>query len=186
MLAQDPNQQIVKLNKGRLLLGIGRPHEALQFLAEVQNAHKTAWRPVAVAYLAAKQPQKALQILLPLWPSADTVVDRIRIGELLLEAYTALGQTEPAEAIACTLESNYPDDAEAAAIAAEWRASQPQQTERALSLLYGAVAKAADDRQRDRINLLLADFFYQNHRFAEAADVYRSPASSNHPVITKR
>ena len=187
VLAENPNQQLVRLNKGRLLLGIGRPYEASQVLAELEDAHETAWRPVAAAYLATKQPQKALQVLLPLWPAPRAALDRIRIGELLLASYTDLAQPEAAEGIASALESEYPDDAEAAAIAAEWRASQPGQTDRALGLFYGAVAKAADERQRDRINLSLADFYYRQERFAEAADLYGNLAArSDHPVITKR
>jgi hypothetical protein len=98
---------------------MGRPHEALRVLAELGSAQEGAWRPLAVAYLATKQPQKALTVLLPLWNSPVAGLDRIRIGELLLEAYTDLGQVEPAEAIATSLEAHYPDDAEAAAVVAE-------------------------------------------------------------------
>ncbi len=188
VLGQNPSENLVRANKGRLLLWAGRPHEALQELEALDNTTRQgAWHPLAAAYLATNKPQKALQVLLPLWGEPSDRLKRIRLAELMLEAHSELAQPESGGEVADALEAEFPDDAEAIAIAAEWRASQPDNFDRAISLFYGALDNAADSRQKDRIMLLLADLYYRRGRFAEAADLYgKLMPSVDHPALVRR
>lgn len=188
VLSQNPDQQLVKVNKARLLLGAGQPHEALRLLESVDAESRTAaWNPVATAYLATGQPKKALQVLTPRW---EVVVDRrnrIRVAELLLEAYSALSDGVGAAKVATTLESDFPTDPEAIATAAEWRASQPDGYEHALALFFGALDSVIDSRQKDRITLSLAELYYRNRHFAESADLYgKLIPYFDHPGLFRR
>ena len=187
-LAQNPSKNLVKANRARLLLGIGRPHEALQELQSLDSTtRQNTWHPLSLAYLATGQPQRALQILLPLWTGRSDPLQSIRVAELLLQAYSDLGRSEAGDAVADALEVEFPSDAEAAAIAAEWRASKPGDLDRALGLFYGALDNAVDGRQKDRIALSLADVYYRNRRFAESADLYaKLTPFFDHPSLSRR
>lgn len=173
VISHHPDQHSVHVNKARMLLAAGSPHEALQLLTAVNpETRMSAWHPLAAAYLATGQPKKALQILAPRWVESEDRLNRIRVGELLLEAYSALSDTDGAEKIATALETEFPLDPEAIATAAEWRASQPDGYDAALSLFFAALDAATDSRQKDRITLSLADLYYKNRHFAESADLY--------------
>jgi tetratricopeptide (TPR) repeat protein/transcription elongation GreA/GreB family factor len=187
VLSHNPSQQLVKVNKARLLLSTGRPHEAEQLLENLDvTVRAEAWHPVAVAYLATSQPKKALQVLLPLWANGSDRMTRIRLAELILEAYSDLTDHDAASAVADTLETEFPGDPEASAIAAEWRASQPDGLDRAIKLFYDAL-DAADSSQKDRITLSLADVYYRARRFSESAELYgKLVPFFDHPAVFRR
>jgi len=188
VLSQNPDQYLVKVNKARLLLGTGSPHEALQLLEAVDAETRTmAWHPLATAYLATGQPKKALRVLAPRWEEPADRPNRIRVAELLLEAYSALSDSDGAAKIATALEAEFPADPEAIATAAEWRASQPDGYDQALSLFFGALDAATDSRQKDRVTLSLADLYYKNRHFAESADLYgKLVPYFDHPGLFRR
>ena len=188
VLGQNPAQNLVKVNKARLLLATGRPHEALQELETVDTTTRDeAWHPLATAYLVTGQLQKALRVLTPRWAVPSDRTTRIRVAELLLEAYLALSEPDPAAKVADALEAEFPGDPEAIATAAEWRASQPDGFDRAIALFYGALDTAGDSRQKDRISLSLAELYYKKQRFAESADLYgKLVPFFDHPGLLRR
>jgi nucleoside phosphorylase/transcription elongation GreA/GreB family factor/thioredoxin-like negative regulator of GroEL len=179
VLSHIPNHGIVLVNKGRLLLGIGRPQEALLTLEKVVESDLAkAWDPLAVAYIATRHPKKALHVLLPVWETAVEASAKIRAGELLLEVYKALDDDKSATIVADVLEKQFPASADVYAAVAEWRAEQPDQTDRAIELFYQAITQSRSQAERERISLSLANLFYRKHRFSEAASLYRDLISN--------
>jgi tetratricopeptide (TPR) repeat protein len=173
VLSLDPSQHLVKVNKARLLLETGSPFEAIQLLEAAESVTGAdSWHPLAIAYLAIRQPQKALSVLLQNWKKASNNRTRIRVAELMLDAYSDLADTNSASKLATCLEAEFPSDPEAIVAVAKWRASQPGNFEIAISLLFSALESANDKRQKDPIMLSLAGLYYKKQRFAESADLY--------------
>jgi len=109
------------------------------------------------------------------------------VAELLLEVYSVLRNTDAARGVVEAIEAEFPENVDAAAIAAEWRASQPDEAEKALASFYAALDRSCDERQRERITLSLADFYYRNQRFSEAAGLYKNLVSlGSHPLLLQR
>ncbi len=172
-LSINSKHSLVKTNKARVLLTIGRPHEALELLESVDaEAQTSSWHPLAVAYLATKQPKKALQLLSTQSILAADELTRIRMAELFLEAYSKLSDFKSASKIVSEIQAEFPNNPEAIALVAEWTATQQNGFEDALRLFYRALEVASDNGQKDRITLSLADLYYKNDRFSESADLY--------------
>lgn len=188
VLSESPEQSVVKVNKARLLLGSGSPHEALELLEGLDaETRVAAWHPLSVAYLSTQQPRKSLQVLKPQWEHASDGLSKVRAAELLLEAYSAVSDFAGASKIASVLQAEFGADPEAMAAVAEWSASQPDGYDQAVGLFFGALDAATDNHQKDRITLSLADLYYRNQRFPESADLYgKLVPYFDHPALFRR
>jgi Tfp pilus assembly protein PilF len=172
-LALDASLDMIRSNKGRLLLIERRFNDAITTLEAItqDTAHGEAQYPLAAAYCETGQHRKALPILQQLWcRTTDDTRTKIRVAEPLFRAYRKLGRPADAELVIAELEPIAPDDIDAlTVIAAAKDESGDQQA--AQDLLQRALG-TAEGVQRDRVNLALGDFWFRHNQFENAAKSY--------------
>jgi tetratricopeptide (TPR) repeat protein len=169
-LQNDPSQEMIKANLGRLYLVKERPEDAVHVLERVQSpALKSEIAPIlAAGYLDLKKPAAAREVLEAL-ADDEQRGDGLLVKDLLLLSCQRLKDQDACHQILSALDA-YTDAPEARRITAEYRAREGEFDE-AIRFMRLAIVQAGT-HGASRYRLLLGDLLYRANRFAEAADEY--------------
>jgi tetratricopeptide (TPR) repeat protein len=173
-----PQLDLVRCNKGRLLIGEGRFPEAITALESVtdESAIAIAAYPLATAYVLGHKPRNALPLLERLRQNQSEPGSRAHISGLLLQAYHQLGKNEAAAATLESLEAEMPNDIDALMIVGE--AKDLRGDHQGALAAYEKARSLAHGPHKDVITLGVADLHLRNRRYGEAADAYLSIVDS--------
>jgi tetratricopeptide (TPR) repeat protein len=172
VLVDDERDEAALRNKGLLLLQMDRASEAIQYFEKISQVdERTAVAlPLAAAYLETGFPRKTIEALAPVWKPDTHDRQQIGIADLLLAAHTRLGDARAVDEVLRVLTEMWPSEPIALATIARPQRREGH-AEEATDRLREALSYATGP-ERDFIAADLADLYYANARYAEAAEVY--------------
>ncbi len=187
VLLEDEGNVGALHNKGLIFLEMNRPEEAISWFEKIQDQHKRndIADLLATAYLINDQPATTAEILQPLWQSEDHKRRHLMMADLLLAAYSALGNASEIEKILRAITENRSDNPDVTAVVAHQRIREGK-TEEAIALLKEAKESALQP-PKSWLSLDLANLYYSKHRYVEAAEEYRPivDTDTNNPILQK-
>jgi tetratricopeptide (TPR) repeat protein len=171
-LALGPPRDETLANRGRLLLALDRPSEAIDaFNSIVDTKERAATAPLlASAYLRSRLPSKAAAVLEPIRHAEGTPDHDIMVAEQLILAYVAMDEPFRAESVLAELQAAMPSHPGVASIVAQRRMAEGK-AEEAISVLQETASKTTG-RRADWIRLQLATLYQGTGRNEEAAALY--------------
>lgn len=175
VLLEDESHDLALRFKGMALMRRDRFVEAVGYLERIQDEKQRSATTLlrAVAYFNSDRPARAVDLLAPVWnPEADSHL-QILIAEVLLNAYTKLGDTRAAGEVLQELQTRWRDEAEANLVLARHLRYENKIAE-AKEMFQQALNRPRTENQRDRITLELADLHFSRKEWAEAARHYKA------------
>jgi len=183
-LALVPAGDFARVQRGTILLALGRPKEALSDLRKVHVARRSGLElPMAAALLTLGDAAEAQSILEPLWPASTSDPARYRILELLLEAMRRTNVSR-ADEIIDDFARDLPSDPDAIVIIAR-HAGRTGDTSKAEGLFRQALAQA-EGVARQRVALELAEFYHARQDFGRAAEAYAEAVDPTRDTVLTR
>lgn len=175
-------------NKGRIFMNQEREMEAIpcfELLLSLSPsdvpAHYTSHEPLrrdmvarmlAYAYLQTKQFNRIPQLLLPFWKPSSQDARQIPLGEMLLVAYSQVGDESGIQTMTDALSVTWPDDPDAIAAVARQRSRQGDKA--GATLLLRRALELSVGFQHNRIAIEVADHLYAQGEYTEAATLYEA------------
>jgi len=181
VLAEEPNNQNVMKARLMALIGAKRFDEAIEIVNQ-QSEPLLAFALVQ-SLVDAGLADQAIKVLEPLEVSeSDDALERLR---LLVTAWKQLSKPEQVSSILMTLESEFPDNANALFQRAEYAydVGQPQE---AVQLLKAALEKATDPKWRNFAALNLANLLLRAGEYEEAIDVLESAGYQQDDLLHRK
>lgn len=187
VLLEDEQNTGALHNKGLIFLQTNQPGEAIRWLEKIQgqNERNDAAVLLADAYLLNDQPSKTVEMLQPLWKLEDEEQRHMLIIDLLLAAYAKLGSVVEIEKMLQFVSEKRSNDPDVIALIAHQRVRDGK-VEEAIALLKKAKASASQS-QTNWLSLDLANLYYSEHRYVEAAEEFRPIVDTNvnNPTLQK-
>ncbi len=186
VLAENKHQDTALRNKGQILLRRGDKERAIQFFEQIQGEdEKTgAALPLATAHNSLGQFAKVIEVLTPLWETPSHERDKIYIANMLMNAYSRLGDADKTAQIEAELLQGWPNDPDTLSVLSSRRVAEGKQDE-AVALLEQGLA-VAQGHVRDWIAYQLAQLYYKLGNFAKAAETYKSIVDTTKDSIELR
>lgn len=171
IINEDELNNAALRNKGVLLSKVGRHAEAIEIFERISDERERAGSLVMLAssYLLADRPNDVIRILEPLVRGkADP--KEIAITELLISAYSKIGDGRAIERLLTQLQVADPGNADVMALVAEARLREGS-VDAAIELFREALAYSRNE-QREIIVLQLAEVYFRQKQWGEAATLY--------------
>lgn len=171
VLQENATQTMALVNKGMMLLKLDRFPQAIACLEKVEEEEqKSVVAYLAQAYIQNGQPNLAIQILSSVWAENTEDITQIEIAELLLVAYSELGDEAAINEITQKLEKIWPNESDVLLILAHQR-SREGNDEQAEELFKKALV-CSSGRRKDVISLDLANLYFSQGKYSDAAGHY--------------
>ena len=171
ILSEDQSNSAALRNKGIFLSKAGRHAEAIETFERIADETERAGSLIILgsSYLLADRPKDAIRLLEPLLRGkADP--KEIAIAELLISAYSKIGNGQAIDRILAELQTADPGNAEVVALVAEARLREGN-VDAAIDLFREALAYSRNG-QREVIVLQLAEVYFRQKKWGEAATLY--------------
>jgi tetratricopeptide (TPR) repeat protein len=175
VLLEDDSNAFALRHKGMILMGRDEYAEAAKIFERIQDESQRAETTLlrAVAYFNSDQADRAVELLAPLWDPQKGGNVQILIAEVLLNAYSKLGDKRAVDGVWQELRTRWRDETEASLVVAR-RLRYEDKPDEAKEVLQQALLRARTDNQRDRITLDLADLHFSKKEWSEAAQYYEA------------
>jgi tetratricopeptide (TPR) repeat protein len=171
ILSEDESNSSALRNKGIFLSKAGRHVEAIETFERISDESEREGSLVILAssYLLADRPKDAIRLLEPqLRGKADP--KEIAIAELLISAYAKIGNQQAIDRMLTELQATDPGNADVKALMAEANLREGK-LDAAIELFREALAYS-NNGQREIIVLQLAEVYFRQKNWAEAATLY--------------
>jgi len=185
VLREDELNLAALRNKGMLLSKAGRHSEAIETFEKITDPNERAGFAVILAsdYLLANRPRDTVTILEPLLHGkADP--KEIAVAELLISAYDKIGNKRAIEKLLADLHGAAPGNPDVVALHAEARLRE-HDFDAAIALFQEALAYSTGS-QRDIIVLQLAETYFRQKNWPEAAALYAQIVDTSYVSSTVR
>jgi tetratricopeptide (TPR) repeat protein len=181
-LADNPTDVDALQIKGLALFDDDRFAESISCFEKISESGQLLQIlvPLTMAYNATGRHDEAIRILDERWKQiAPESLERVRIADGLLWAYSETKQHQKADEVITALKTARPNDPEAMAAIGRYLRKQGKERD-ALSVLTEAVAYAAGP-VKNMISLELADIYYRQRKFGNAAEFYEAVVDRSGP-----
>lgn len=173
VLLENESHSLALRHKGLILLARDDYNAALRCFERIKDEeHRAGIRYFeAVACFNLGHSAEAVSLIRPVWnPEAGGRFQTI-VGEVLVAAYTKLGETAEADEILSVMRDRWADQTWAM-LAVARRLDSEGRTDEAKRLLLRALQHARTENQRETVSVELADLLFNLKEWAEAAKYY--------------
>lgn len=172
ILIEDQENLAALRNKGAILLAKSEAKESIKCLEKVLNkvSDKNTKILLGDAYLENKQYENAIFVLSDLWNTDTKDHYQLRAGSIILEAQFNLKNSNEVSEVIKKLMEYWSNDANVLCVIAE-QYQRENKVEEAIAKYKEALLHATEN-QYERISTDLADLYYSQEKYYEAAETY--------------
>lgn len=187
VLADDRKNGEALSFKGQLLMMAGDTDQAIKAFGKIEDEDERRKAALAMAHAFSRKGQddEVISTLSEYWRPGEHERRQLILADLLIEAYHRKGDAETVRSILRSLEETWRDEPEALMVMARQRRREGLVGEAAESMRRAL--ERASGNGRDRITLELADLYFDEGEWRQAAELYDRivDRSVDNPVLRK-
>ena len=172
VLSENPEENVAIRNKGIMLFHLSRSSESITAFEKLRGTKD--WSNVALmvasSYYDINEPRNSVETIEPLWEPDRQDHHELLTSHFLIKAYHKLSDRNAVGRVIEIIKAKWPNDPEALLVLGQHK-YQDGDVDDAFELMREGMSYAQNN-QRDRIALQLAESLYQQKRYAEAAEIY--------------